>query len=337
MKFIYPVFVVLSCANHVSATSVKMDFLPVAHVRTDPIINPDCLSDHVHTFYGPPNVSPDTTYDDLIASTQNSGNVEENKSLYWHPSVYNYNHDTDTFELDDIWFASAYYIWTTGEATAFPDGFKMVAGLYEEDLDLVRANAECVDPSPCEKSNCETTNDFFPETACSELEVSMAFPSCWDGVNIDSENHRDHVSYDIEGGSFDGDCPESHPVKIPEIQFFFRILNYDGGRHEFSDGSGMFHADYFSGWESIFLQELLDECCTCSTAANPDSWCEEILTFRDAPKEFGDDMNIVEKLEEFQPNPGVDTTEITDEAIDNLQSYQEVHAQVHFLKMSTKM
>lgn len=152
------------------------------------------LSDHVHTFYGPPNVSPDTTYDDLIASTQNSGNVEENKSLYWHPSVYNYNHDTDTFELDDIWFASAYYIWTTGEATAFPDGFKMVAGLYEEDLDLVRADAECVDPSPCEKSNCETTNDFFPETACSELEVSMAFPSCWDGVNIDSENHRDHVS-----------------------------------------------------------------------------------------------------------------------------------------------
>ena len=36
----------------VNATSIKMDFLPLGDVRTDPIINPTCLSDHVHTFYG---------------------------------------------------------------------------------------------------------------------------------------------------------------------------------------------------------------------------------------------------------------------------------------------
>lgn len=35
-----------------NATSIKMDFLPLGDVRTDPIINPTCLSDHVHTFYG---------------------------------------------------------------------------------------------------------------------------------------------------------------------------------------------------------------------------------------------------------------------------------------------
>ena len=44
----------LSCSKilKVNATSMKMDFLPLGDVRTDPIINPDCLSDHVHTFYG---------------------------------------------------------------------------------------------------------------------------------------------------------------------------------------------------------------------------------------------------------------------------------------------
>lgn len=39
-------------SSYASGTSMKMDFLPLGDVRTDPIISPDCLSDHVHTFYG---------------------------------------------------------------------------------------------------------------------------------------------------------------------------------------------------------------------------------------------------------------------------------------------
>lgn len=30
----------------------------------------------------------------------------------------------------------------------------------------------------------------------------MSFPTCWDGKNIDSEDHKSHVSYDIDGGVF---------------------------------------------------------------------------------------------------------------------------------------
>ena len=108
----------------------------------------------------------------------------------------------------------------------------MVAGFNGDPL--ARANAECVDPRPCERTNCKTTSNFFPKTACAELEVSMAFPSCWDGVSLDSEDHQSHVSYDIEGGWFDGECPASHPVKIPEIQFYFRIRDYTGGQHIFA-------------------------------------------------------------------------------------------------------
>ncbi len=63
-----------------------------------------------------------------------------------------------------------------------------------------RAFAECVGESECERADCSTYDvSFFPETACAELEVSMAFPTCWDGVNIDSEDHMQHVSYDVEG------------------------------------------------------------------------------------------------------------------------------------------
>lgn len=68
----------------------RNDYLPVGHVRTDPILNNDCLSDHVHSFYGPPLLYPGLTYEDLVSSNpaMSSGNIQENLSLYWHPAVY---------------------------------------------------------------------------------------------------------------------------------------------------------------------------------------------------------------------------------------------------------
>ena len=33
------------------------------------------------------------------------------------------------------------------------------------------------------------------------------------------------------------DCPSSHPVKMPEIDLYVRVLGYEGGAHVFSDGS----------------------------------------------------------------------------------------------------
>lgn len=321
MIAIISLLITLSNPRLAFGTSIKMDFLPLGDVRTDPIINPDCLSDHVHTFYGASVMRPETEYDDMRNAYGNSGNVEENKSLYWHPTVYNYDHSTNTYKKDEIWFASAYYIWRTGEATAFPDGFKMIAGF---DGDLTRANAECVNPQPCEKDDCSSNNDFFPTEACDELEVSMAFPTCWDGVSIDSDDHRSHVSYDIDGGYFEGECPDSHPVKIPEIQLFFRISPYDGGHHQFSDDTGNYHADYFSGWKQEELQHVLDNCENYSEAANPDAFCEDFLTFGDAPKDKGSgdggDNDIVAGLEPLQPNPSLDPTLITDEETDNVET-----------------
>ena len=221
----------------------------------------------------------------------------------------------------------------------------MVAG--NNGIKQAKAQAECVGPSKCKRADCESDDtSFFPKKACEELEVSMSFPTCWDGKNIDSDDHKSHVSYDLDGGEFgkfypflkcelriniltiwsykDGDCPESHPVKIPEIQLFFRIVPYSGGKHVFADGTSFFHADYFSGWEQEELQKVLDECKNDSDAALPDAWCEDHVTFRDAPKSFGDDEedgddNILKKLKKFQPPP-FDTSTITTEKITNVKN-----------------
>ena len=129
-----------------------------------------------------------------------------------------YRRRNGVYTKADIYFASAYYVWTTGQATAFPNGFKMVAGFNGDPLS--RADFACVG---CAAGETETEEEdpcsfpFFPTEPCEELEVNMAFPTCWDGVNLNSDDHMSHIVYDLDGGSFDGRCPRSHPVKIPEI------------------------------------------------------------------------------------------------------------------------
>jgi len=46
------------------------------------------------------------------------------------------------------------------------------------------------------------------------------FPTCWDGKNTDTPDHRAHVAYPTSG-TFDsgGPCPATHPVKVPQIMY----------------------------------------------------------------------------------------------------------------------
>merc|ERR1712037_558046 len=119
----------------VEATSFKMDFLSSGTVRTDPLMfsqTGECLSDHVHRFYGAASeltMRPEVSHADLRNASGNTGNVEENKSLYWN---------------------SAYYVWRTGQANAFPNGLKMKASDSEE---LARVRAVCDGQFACERTD----------------------------------------------------------------------------------------------------------------------------------------------------------------------------------------
>lgn len=209
---LWAVLVILSTTtttNVVLAEDAELEFnyLPVAHVRTDPILSQTCLSDHVHTFYGPQLVRPEVTTNDLVRSypAKHTGLVKENKSLYWHPTIYRYDPDTGLYTIDDIYYTSVYYFWDTTETTfTFPKGFRMIA----KD---VNAFTECTVGSfkACQRSNCYTENTFFPSRACDMLEITMDFPTCWDG-RIDSPDHVSHVVYA-------DDCPSTHPKRIPLV------------------------------------------------------------------------------------------------------------------------
>lgn len=64
-----------------------------------------------------------------------------------------------------------------------------------------------------------------------------------------------------------------------------------------------------SGWNQTKLQSVLDQCETDSFDANPNSFCEDFLTFRDTPKCTDDNMcdftdpALLERIKDFQPPP----------------------------------
>merc|ERR1719158_1904856 len=314
--------------SYVKATSFKMDFLFSGVVRTDPLMFSEigeCLSDHVHRYYGSVSnrtMRPEVSYEDMRNATGNTGNVEENMSLYWNPAIYNVNNQNSnkSYELVDVWFASAYYVWRTGEAKSFPNGLKMRA--QNEVEKVTRARAVCSGPSACEREDdggcsgyapsSQEEHGFLPLDACWELEINIKFPTCWDGVNLEAKDGQEHVVYADEcdgkehNECFDFDCPSSHPVKMPELHMYVRVLDYEGGAHVFADGSDVFHSDYFSGWDEDKLQHVLDNCDNDSEAAMPTAFCSDFLTFRGKGKQEGvqvDDFEIREDLEKIQPSP----------------------------------
>lgn len=66
-----------------------------------------------------------------------------------------------------------------------------------------------------------STTPNLPNTNCPDGVRGQVFlPSCWDGVNLDSANHKSHVAYPSNVDS--GTCPPTHPIRF--ISLFYEIF-----------------------------------------------------------------------------------------------------------------
>lgn len=71
--------------------------------------------------------------------------------------------------------------------------------------------------APCTGDDTQT----LPTKPCpGGIRTTITFPTCWDGKNVDSPNHKDHVAYPA-AGTFEttGSCPASHPVRLPQLMY----------------------------------------------------------------------------------------------------------------------
>ena len=181
----------------------------------------------------------------------------------------------------------------TGPLTAFPPDFRMIAGntslrdfpypvpdpqmsdwkasdMTQAALAAKAIAFTCLNYAASPPEGALMThylrNKTLLDAQCPQgVRFEIEFPSCWDGVRLDSEDHKSHILYPnlIKTGF----CPDGFNVRTPVI-FYETIWN----TFDFVNQSGMFviangdtegygyHGDFYSGWNQSFLQEAIDTC-----------------------------------------------------------------------------
>src|SRR3569833_1611818 len=69
---------------------------------------------------------------------------------------------------------------------------------------------------PCDAGDSSN----FPTKMCTGgIRATIIFPTCWDGKNLDSPDHKSHIAYSPGGSALAGAaCPAKFPVRVPQAR-----------------------------------------------------------------------------------------------------------------------
>jgi hypothetical protein len=254
---------------------------PVSVERADPLVQPDAVAGHVHTIMGSNGFNYTMAPDFAEHATCTTCKAVEDLSAYWIPNLYYQNQNGSFTQVEQMGGALIYYLQRQDERDplygkegllAFPENLRMFAGdpLARNFTGTVEAQAVSF---ACLGVDGPETNEMPPHNCPNGLRAQLNFPSCWDGENLDSPDHKSHVVYPSRKDS--GHCPESHPHRF--ISLFYEVLfnvnefkdMWWGDRQPFvfsnGDPTGYgFHGDFVNGWDRPTLQTAIDTCTSDS-------------------------------------------------------------------------
>ena len=232
----------------------------------DPIVYPGQPgASHLHMVFGNTNYSANLNASNMSAGGSTCLGGALNRSAYWMPAVY----DATTGEVKIPNFGEFYYksgaAIDISQTQDIPAGLRMIAG---------NKNATSSDENPHVTWLC---GNVYPSASipdcpagAKELTLAISFPSCWDGVNLDSPDHVSHMAYTVYDGSRSR-CPSTHPVMIPKIDELFpfpiqpgeNVRNWRLSSDMYSTslrGGMSAHADWMLGWDSATMHSIVVNC-----------------------------------------------------------------------------
>lgn len=250
----------------------------------DPIVFPGRPgASHLHTFYGNTGVDAHSTSDSILSAGNSTcwGGIE-NRSGYWVPTLIDTSNNRpvtpnvdwiDRVSELQVYYKTGYRGVASSDVQNFPAGLRMVAGDARRTTPRTGSIGESPVYFSCQARNGDSRYGLeFLNCAPDELFVmSILFPQCWDGVNLDSADHKSHMAYGTWGpiaGQNGAGCPSTHPVPLPEITQNYRFRVPPGGMSTWRLSSDVYegtagwslHADWWNGWHEPTFQRVVDNC-----------------------------------------------------------------------------
>lgn len=270
----------------------------------DPIVYPGQPgASHLHEFFGNRKANAKSTYESLRNSGDSSCGANLNRSAYWMPALLN-GDETLVIRPDTI---IVYYAGKMTNAAAckigakdckpFPKGLRFVYGFNFTTGDHGIARWSCVHKDGTAATPAmdiiSISKNCLPGD---QLEATLdGQPNCWDGVHLDTPDHRSHLAYgDYSDGSGIYKCPATHPYFVPSytIKAFYTVDNsfdstgtYTAGVtktwHLSSDMMGKtkipgetLHADWFGAWDEQTMDRVMKGCIGLGRGGNNGDLCD---------------------------------------------------------------
>lgn len=237
----------------------------------DPIVYPgQSGKSHDHTFMGNRSTNAASTTGSLYGGSTTC-KAPADASAYWMPSLYKGEQKILPVGPQVIYYKAG--VTDYRSVRPFPKGLRFVVGNPMQTAQEFRSHKGFVEGWECGDSFFNTD---FPASCPSrpdvQLNLRMQAPSCWDGLHLDTPDHKSHMAYPVvKPGTNDNMCPASHPVALPMIEFKMAWpVNGDMSQVRLASGRGYsFHYDFFNAWEERTLEAMVDHCIVGGLQCDP--------------------------------------------------------------------
>ena len=236
----------------------------------DPIVYPNQQgAAHHHTFFGNTSVNYKSDLYNMSAignSTCNGGIM--NRSAYWMPSMIDtVNHVAISPDLAIFYYKSGYIV-PKEFIKVPPKGLRMIAGNSKATTsETSTAHFTCLNRVPFYGWKTSIPACNVGET----MQMDVSFPQCWDGINLDSPDHKSHMAFSSNDFATPNKCPTTHPIALPQISvnFNFKVttinqqsawrLSSDNYSSSYAGGYSA-HADWVNGWDENLITGVVKNC-----------------------------------------------------------------------------